>query len=243
MDTAIAMAAAGVATAFSGALIASHLRRPRPHVAVWSVAMGMYALATWALAWGLGAGWSGGVFRVFYLFGAILNVVFLGLGAAFLVAGRRAGAVLLIAFSAFGAGASAVALTAPFVADLPESGVPAGSELFAPLSEGLATPRLWAVVGNSLGTALLVGFALVTLLRVFGTNRRLALGNSLIVAGAVAPALGGTLTGLGDGGSLAMSLLVGAALLWAGYVTAGGSRATASAAARGVPLDRPAPLR
>jgi len=209
-----------VATAFSGALVASHLRRPRPHAAVWSVAMGMYALATWALAWGLVAGWGGAVFRVFYLFGAILNVMYLALGAVFLVGGRRAGAVLLVVFSAFGAGASAVTLTASFVAPLPGNAVPAGSEVFAELSQGLATPRLWALVGNSVGTLLLVGFAVYTITRTISINRRVAVGNGLIVVGAVAPALGGSLTGLGDGGFLALSLLIGAAMLWAGYRTA-----------------------
>ena len=180
----------------------------------------MYALATWALAWGLVAGWGGAVFRVFYLFGAILNVMYLALGAVFLVGGRRAGAVLLVVFSAFGAGASAVTLTASFVAPLPGNAVPAGSEVFAELSEGLATPRLWALVGNSVGTLLLVGFAVYTITRTISVNRRVAVGNGLIVVGAVAPALGGSLTGLGDGGFLALSLLIGAAMLWAGYRTA-----------------------
>jgi hypothetical protein len=224
MESVLAAAAAATASAFCGVLVASHLRRPRPHAAVWSVAMGMYALATWALAWGLAGGWSGATFRVFFLFGAILNVMFLALGAVYLVAGPRTGAVLLIAFSAFGAGASAVTLTAPFASDLPRGGVPAGSEVFAGLGEGLASPRLWAVVGNSVGTALLVGFALATVARTGRRNRDMAVGNALIVGGAVAPALGGSMTGLGRGGTLTVSLLVGAALLWAGYAIAGGAR-------------------
>lgn len=191
---------------------------------MWSVAMAMYAVATWALAWGLLGGWGGSVFRVFYLFGAILNVMYLGLGTVFLVGGRRLGAALLVVFSAFGAGAAAITLTASFVNPLPADGVPAGSDVFAALSAGLETPRLWALVGNISGTLLLVGFALVTAARSRRANRRLALGNSLIVGGAVAPALGGSLTGLGEGGSLALSLLVGAALLWGGFVVAGGAR-------------------
>ncbi len=227
-----------MATAFCGALVVSHLQRPRPHAAVWSVAMGMYALATWALAWGLIAGWGGAVFRVFYLFGAILNVMYLALGAVFLVGGRRAGAVLLVVFSAFGAGASAVTLTASFVAALPVTGVPAGSEVFAEMSEGLATPRLWALVGNVVGTALLVGFAIYTVVRTRKANRRIAAGNGLIIGGAVAPALGGSLTGLGEGGFLALTLLIGAGMLWAGYRTASGAGVKAGGGAAGVPLDQ-----
>ena len=190
--------------------------------------MGMYALATWALAWGLAAGWGGGVFRVFFLFGAILNVMFLALGAAYLVAGSRTGATLLVMFSAFGAGASAVTLTADFVGPLGE-GVPSGSDVFAALSDGLATPRLWALVGNSVGTLLLLGLAIYSIRR--STNPAVVRGNWLIVAGAVAPALGGSLTGLGEGGGLAVSLLVGAVLLWAGYRTASRGRFTPQQAA------------
>lgn len=241
MDWIIGTAAAATASAFCAVLVRSNLRRPRPHVAVWSVAMGMYALATWALVWGTAAGWGGAVFRVFYLFGAILNVVFLGLGAVFLVAGNRVGAMLLVLMSAFGAGASAVTLSAAFVNPLPDGGVPAGSDVFASLGEGLATPRLWAVVGNSVGTLLLVGFALATLLRARSRSRRL--GNGLIVAGAVAPALGGSITGLGEGGALSLSLLLGAGLLWAGYRTAGRAGATEQGSVVAAPPDRPGPPR
>lgn len=231
MDQVFAVAAATVATGFAAQLTVSQVRRPRPHVAAWSVAMSMYALATWALAWGLIAGWGDGVFRVFYLFGAILNVVFLALGSAFLVLGRRVGAALLVAFSALGAGAAAATLGASFVpgARLDEVGLPAGSEVFAPLSEGLASPRLWAVIANSLGTLLLVALAAYSVARFWRSNRGLAVGNLLIIGGTLAPALGGSLTGLGEAGGLSVSLLIGAALLWSGYRRAVQSRSASAA--------------
>ncbi|MDH3470667.1 MAG: hypothetical protein OEM94_05060 [Acidimicrobiia bacterium] len=227
MDSVLSFAAALVASGFTATLVASHLRRPRPHVAAWSVAMFMYSLATWALWWGLTSGWSDGSFRVFYLFGAILNVPFLALGAAFLVVGGRWGMALLVFFAAFGAGAGAATLGADFVATLPVEQLPAGSEVFAGLSEGIATPRLWALVANVSGTALLVGLAVTTIVRFRLTNRRLVLGNSLIVIGAIAPAIGGSLTGLGEGGGLAATLLVGAGSLWLGFAVASSSRVAA----------------
>ena len=52
----------------------------------------------------------------------------------------------------------------------------------------------------------------------------LAVGNLLIVAGVLAPALGGSLTALGEGTALAFSLLVGAVLLWFGYHVAVSAR-------------------
>jgi hypothetical protein len=117
------------------------------------------------------------------------------LGTVFLVGARRLGATLLLIFSAFGAGASAVTLTASFVNPLPAGGVPAGSDVFASLSAGRRREH-----GPSLATSWGRCFssALPAATRSAGVNRRLG----LIVGGAVAPALGGSLTGLGEGGSL-----------------------------------------
>jgi len=223
VESIIALAAAIVATGFFVELLVGHLRRPRPQVAAWSAAMFMYAAATWALLAGLQWGWSDVSFRVFYWFGAITTVVFLALGAVYLVLGSKVGGVLLIVFSAFAAGAGAATFGAPPVAPLPTSGVPAGSDLFA-APESLASPRLWAVVGNVVGTVLLIGLAVYTIVRFWGRRRRLVQGNLLIVAGTLAPAVGGSLTALGEGSALALSLLIGAILLWAGFRVAGRSR-------------------
>ncbi len=231
MEAFLAAAAALVATGFCADLVRSHVGRPRPHVAAWSAAMLMYAAATWALFWGLAFGWGEVTFRVFYWFGAILNVVFLALGAAYLVLGQRVGGALLVLFSAFGAGSGAVTFGTAFVAALPPGGVPAGSDLFPPPAEGITSPRLWAVIGNGVGTLLLIGLALYTVFRFWRTNRRLVGGNLLIIAGTLSPVLGGFLTAFGEGGGLAVSLLGGAALLWAGYRVSSGARRGAPAAA------------
>ena len=223
MEAALAFAAAAVATGFLADLVRSHVAKPRPHVAAWSAAVLMYAGATWALFWGLQFGWADITFRFFYWFGAITNVLFLALGAAYLAFGQRVGGVLLVVFSAFGAGSGASTFGARFVADLPESGVPAGSDLFAD-PENLASPRLWAIAGNAVGTLLLLGLALYSIVRFWRSNRPIVTGNALIIGGTLAPVVGGTLTGLGEGGGLALSLLVGAALLWAGFRVASGAR-------------------
>ena len=229
MSALLATAAAVVATGFTATLVRSHLRRPRPYVAAWSVAMAMYSIATWALVVGTAGEWTELTFRAFYLFGAILNVLFLALGSAFLVAGNRVGTVLLVVFAAFGAGAAAVTLGAEFLAPLPASGVPAGSDVFAAPSEGITSPRLWALVANTIGTALLVGIAIYSIVRFRVSNRRLVRGNLIIVVGTLAPAVGGSLTALGEGGALALSLLAGAGLLWWGFLVASGGRSPAAA--------------
>ena len=232
MESPLALAAAVVATGFFLELAIDHIRRPRPHVAAWSAAMFMYGAATWALYLGLVDGWSDVEFRVFYWFGAVLNVVFLALGAVYLVLGSRVGGVLLVVFSAFGAGSGAVTFGTRLLAALPDSGVPAGSDLFVAPSEGIASPRLWAIVGNGVGSILIVGLALYAAWRFWRSNRRLATGNLLIVVGTVAPVLGGSLTAFGEGGGLAASLLAGAALLWLGYRIATAARPSAASPVR-----------
>ena len=61
--------------------------------------------------------------------------------------------------------------------------------------------------------------------------RRRPLGNSLIVLGVAAAATGSGLTGLGAGGT-ALGIAVGAALLYAGFVAAGGGPAGATSRCR-----------
>lgn len=217
MDTIIALAAAGVATAFFVDLGMGYRVRPRRHVAVWALAIAMYAIATWALVVGVVFGWTDPVFRVFYLFGAILNVPFLALGSLYLAAPKTASRLLEF-FVIFGLLAAFVVITAPTVNTVPTDGLPAGSDVFAAFSEvGPTGPRFWALVANVLGTLVLIGLAIVSIVRLARVNRTSVLANGLVIAGVLAPVYGGTLFAFGEAGSFAASLLLGAILLWAGY--------------------------
>ncbi|HHC08030.1 MAG TPA: hypothetical protein ENK55_04875 [Actinobacteria bacterium] len=221
METFLALLAAVAATGFAAELFRSWRSRPRAHAGMWSLAMGAYALATWALFVGLAAGWSPAVFRTFYYLGAIVNIPFLAAGSVFLVVGPRAGRRFLTVaavWALLGLGAVVVAPTAHRI----EPGtLPEGSELFpfvvAVGGLSLPGPRLFAAVSGAVGTLVIVGLAAWSAVRFFSSNRRLALGNLLIVAGTLAPAVGGTSTALGEAGFFALSLLVGAVLLWSGY--------------------------
>ena len=74
VQTSVAVAASLVALAFALLTLERWLSRRRPYDLAWTVALGLFALAAAALAAGAQAGWSGASFRVFYLFGAIVNV-------------------------------------------------------------------------------------------------------------------------------------------------------------------------
>lgn len=187
--------------------------------------MTFYAIATWLLFVGLTVGWTSSVFRLFYGLGAIVNVPFLGVGSAYLVWGERAGRRLLDAFAIGGVFALFVTFTAPFVADLPEDGLPAGSDVFAAIGTvGPAGPRFYALLFNTLGTALLVGLAGYSAKKFWSTNRRLVAGNLVIVLGGLFPAFGGSLFAIGETSAFALSLFLGAALLWVGFRVARSAR-------------------
>lgn len=237
MEATLALVASLAATGFLTDLARDYRGRPRPHLAAWTVAIGMYALATWSLFLGLALGWNPALFKVFYYFGAIVNVPFLALGSAFLVLGRRTAGRLLVAFVALAAVAAVVTVAADFVRPLPEEGLPSGREVFV-----FWGPRVWAVAANALGTLLLVGAALYTIVRFHRTNRRLVAGNVLIVLGVLFPAGAGTVVAFfGEAGALASSLAAGAVFLWAGYRVATGARRVRSWSppAAGAPGDPP----
>lgn len=228
MDSLLSLLAAVTATGLAVRLGYSWKQRPRPHVGAWALAMAMYATATWALFVGVALDWSSGGFRVFYGLGAILNVPFLGIGSAYLVWGERTGRRLLEFFSIAGAFALFITFTAPFTESLPASGLPEGSEVFADIGEvGPAGPRFYALIFNILGTLLLAGLALMSVVAFWRSNRRLVYGNLLIILGAVFPAFGGSLFAVGETSAFALSLLAGAGLLWAGFEVASGARASA----------------
>lgn len=226
MEESLAVLAAGAATGLVLELARSYRQRPRPHVGAWAIALSLYAVATWMLVIGLVVGWSSLVFRLFYGLGAILNVPFLGIGSAYLVWGPVVGRRLLEWFTIIGAFALFITFTAPFVAPLADAGLPAGSDVFADIGTvGPAGPRFYAVVFNVMGTLLLVGLAAWSAVRFWTVNRRLVAGNALIVLGGLFPAFGGSLFALGETSGFALSLFVGAVLLWGGFRVASAARA------------------
>ena len=220
MDSILAVLAAIAATAFSIDLWLDYRRKPRPHIAAYATGITMFAIATWALFVGLTFGWTGPVYRTYYLFGAVLNILFLALGSMFLVGGRRAGHVMAILLGAIAAISTTLVATVPFATSLPESGVPERG-----IFESGFGPRMFAAIGGGVGTTILVVLALVSVYRFWNKDRNIVWGNLLIVGGTAAAASGGTALAFGEGAWLALSLLVAVTLIWWGYrVASGGQR-------------------
>lgn len=84
------LVAAAVAAAFGADLGLRFARRRRVHEGVWALALLMYATASFAMFLGVVGGWSPIEYRLYWLFGAVLNVPYLFAGEVFLLSRRRA---------------------------------------------------------------------------------------------------------------------------------------------------------
>lgn len=253
LHAALAMAATLISLAFCLSTLERWLTARKPHELAWTVSLAMYAGGSAALWWGAGMGWGEWSFKLFYLFGAILNVPFLALGTVYLLCGRRAGDLwsrLVALAAAFCAG---VVLAAPLAAPVPADGLPQGSEVF-----GVA-PRAMAGIASGVAATFIIGGALWSAARLIVGRRRpgqgaasttggisagrLAAANLLIAAGALVNAAGGLLNSVMDAmDAFAVSLVAGIALIFTGFlVSAGGRGATDAASVRDAPRGRRSP--
>jgi hypothetical protein len=207
--------AAAAAAAFAVAVLRQYARRRRPYQLAWGVALAMFALASAALAVGVAAGWTPLRFKVYYLFGAILNVPWLALGTVLLLARRRAIRIGYLAALVLFSLASAVAIVLVEVdaAELAGRVVPEGSQI---LPVGI---RVLAVVGNVVGTLVVVGGAVASGLAIRGRPelRPRFEGNLLIAAGVLLAAAGGVFAFLSASDKLAVGLALGATVMYAGF--------------------------
>lgn len=227
MQIALSVIAALGATGFAFDLGRSALSRPRPHVNAYAAGIGLFALASWALVLGVSFGWEPWTYKIFFLFGAILNIPLLALGSMFLVAGPRSARTFGGFVAVLSLWSTLTIGFAPLAADFPQGVIPSGSESF-----------LWRIypalagVGGGVGAIVLGVLAVVSIFRFWNRDRRLVGGNAMILGGTVAAAIGGSsLAFLGEAGAFAVSLLLAVSLIWGGYRLASGRRRAAVATA------------
>lgn len=227
LHAALAATATLVALAFSLCTFERWLARRRRHELAWSAALAAFALASAALWAGASLGWNGLVFRVFYLFGAIVNVPVLALGTVYLLGGRRRGDQCALGVAVFGAFAAGVVTMAPFVGTLPRQELARGSEVFGPL------PRALAASASGVGALVVVAGALWSALR---TRRaRAVTANGLIAVGTLVTGASGLLNSLLDEMTgFAVTLVAGISVIFAGFLvaTTGGQRPATGQEAR-----------
>jgi hypothetical protein len=230
LQSALAAAATVGALAFAAATAERWLDRRRPHELAWTLALVCFAAGAGAAWWGASFGWTGGSFRVFYAFGAVINVPVLALGTWYLLAPpavARLVAALTTMGVAFGSG---VVFAAPMRGEVPQDTIPQGSQVFGVL------PRVFAASASAIGATVLLGGAVWTIARLArhrdAAARRLAGANGLIALGTLVLSAGGLLNSvLAEMEGFAVTLVVGVALLFVGFlVTSPRMSATPAAA-------------
>ena len=215
MQTFLAVVATAASGAFAFAVLRQYLDRRKPYQLAWGISLALFMLASAALLAGGALGWSPPVFKVYYLFGAILTAPWLALGTVLLLSRRRwVARGYVVALLGFTLLAVALTLAAPLHGTgLGGTEVPEGRHLLP------VAVRVLAVLGNVVGTAVVVGGAVASGLRLRqapGQQARFQ-GNLLIAAGVGLAASGGAFAFAGRSGGLALALALGACVMYAGF--------------------------
>jgi len=193
-----------------------YLEGKRPHLLLWGLGLLMYGIGGACEAYYTAFGWNPLVFRLWYLFGAMLVAAWLGQGTVYLLASRRRANILMLLLGL----ASLYGAYRVFSAHLDPTRMLAG-ELSG---HAITTPgvRMLTPLFNVYGLVTLVGGAFYSAWiywrkRVY-PNR--AIGNVLIAVGAMMPAFGGLFSRLGVRNFLYIGELLGAVLMFLGFLRA-----------------------
>ncbi|HEY4377583.1 MAG TPA: hypothetical protein VGM93_10505, partial [Acidimicrobiales bacterium] len=219
------------------------LARRRPHEAVWSISLFLFAAGSLALLAATGLGWDQWSFRAFYLFGGILNVPFLALGTVYLLAGEQVGRRATQAVVVLAAFATGVILMAPLHGRIDPHAFPDGKDHFGVL------PRVLAGVGSGVAATVIIAGALWSAWRLLRHRTsggavsagRLAAANVLIAVGTLVISAKQLFEALGDKETaFAAAVAVGILLIFVGFLLTNTEAPAATTAAPPSPHAIPA---
>jgi hypothetical protein len=223
-----------VTAVFAVAVLLRHARRGGAHLLFWGIGLILYGLGTFSEAF-LGLAWSPLVLRVWYICGAMLTAAWLGQGTLYLLV-RKPGVAnaFAIGLTIVSLAAIAIVFLAPMTNTLYDTSLPASIQYKAIIVRSPFMITL-TILLNTYGTILLVGGAIYSAF-LFWRKRVLAhrvIANVLIAAGALMPATAGTFVKLGLADWLYLSELLGATIMFIGFL-----QATSQQSAR-VPAAQP----
>jgi len=239
LNTVLPFTSAAISFVFAFLLFRRYLARRGPHLLLWGTGMVFYGIGGFCEGYYGAFGWNPLIFRLWYLVGAILVAAWLGQGTVYLLAKRKWANALMVLLALGSLYAAFRVLSAELDPSLMTTSVHTGSELsgHAIVTSGV---RGLTPIFNLYGTVTLVGGALYSAW-IFWRKRVLlhrTIGNILFAAGALLPAFGGSFSRMGFSGALYVSELLGAVLLFIGFVRAitpmrGEARAQAAGAVAG----------
>jgi len=200
--------------AFSGALLKRYFQRGRgPHLLVWAIGVLVYGVGTFTEAFTSVFGWREGVFRAWYISGALLGGAPLAQGTVYLLLRRRTAHILTACLVTVVVVAAACVLASPVNPALAEAHRLSGKVLAWPWV------RAFSPFINTYALIFLVGGALFSAVRFSRRNEthHRFVGNVLIAIGALLPGVGGAFTRFGYVEVLYVTELIGLALIYLGY--------------------------
>lgn len=216
---------------FTWSLARQYRSRRRPHQLAWMLALISGLVGSLAYVLCVAAGDNAGLFRVYYIGGALWIAPLLGLGSVYLLR-RPLWARLYLVLTLVGGLLGTVAIAS----------VPVDGAALAHLGIGPGTGVIGATavvvpvaVLNSLGAVAVVAVALWSAWR--GLKREaqapFVTGNVLIGVGTLIVGLAGAMARLGSGAGFWPTMLVGWVILYGGFVVIGRPSAAATAKAAG----------
>ncbi len=208
---------------FAFLVLRSWWHKRRPHLFAWGFGLALYFVASFAQVW-LKFEWNPTLYRLWYWSGALMIPPWLGMGTVFLLV--RRGSIARNVFAALIL-VSAMTFVWMFITPLtpPEPWVQ-GADLVA-LTDDIMPPFSGSVRGfvpitNGLGTLMLIGGAIYSA-RLFAAKqimRNRVIGNWFIAAGGLLPATGGYFIRIDMTAFKYTADLLGAVLIFVGYVFA-----------------------
>jgi len=210
-----------VSFVFAVIIFKRYADRRGTHLLIWGIGMVFYGIGGFCEAYFGALGWNPLIFRMWYLFGAILVAAWLGQGTVYLLAKRNWANALTAVLILGSVYAAFRVFTAELDPTLMTSSIHTGSELSG---HAIVTPgiRTLTPIFNLYGTVALVGGAVYSAY-IFWRKRILlhrTLGNLMIAVGALAPAFGGAFSRFGISGALYYGEFFGAIMLFAGFIRA-----------------------
>ena len=221
MNTLLPFTSSVISFIFAYLVLKRYMVRRGLHLLLWGIGMIFYGIGGFCEGYYGAFGWNPLIFRLWYLFGAILVAAWLGQGTVYLLAKRRWAHGLMVVLAL----GSVYGLIRVFGAELDPNlmttSVHTGSEMsgHAIVTSGV---RMLTPFFNLYGTVTLVGGAAWSAW-IFWRKRVLlhrTIGNILIAVGALLPAFGGSFSRMGFSGALYVSELLGAVLMFIGFIRA-----------------------
>ena len=208
-----------VTFAFTAAVYNRYRQRGGTHLLLWALGLLFYGLGTLSEVI-LSLTFNAFVLKIWYLTGAMLTAAWLGMGTVHLLVRKgKVAQVTTWILAAVSLLAFLLVLTAPTLSSSYNVTLPASEQYKDILTRSGLTIFL-TILLNIYGTLTLVGGAVYSAF-LFWRKKILAnrmFGNVLIAAGALSPAMGGTLLKAGYTDMLYISEFIGAILMYIGFV-------------------------